>query len=204
MWTTITIDPETHSLYASTGNPSLDYEGSGRAGDNLYTDGVIVVDADTGKLKWYVQQNPHDVRDYDTTAAPVIYSVGKRNMMAVGSKDARLYFYDRDTHALVARRDLTQRINAAGLLPIGKPTRVCPGTLGGVQWNGPSFDPNNGMVFVNTVDWCVGITPKPASDNAPAGGILTFYRTEPPRGWLRAFDAATGKMKFPAFLKIGG
>lgn len=196
MWTTITIDPATRSLYASTGNPYLDFDGSERPGDNLYTDSVIVLDADSGKLKWYIQQNPHDVRDWDTAAAPVLYAMGGRNLMAVGSKDARLYLYDRDRHTLVTQRELIERQNATGVLPSGKPTHVCPGGLGGVEWNGPAFDPSIGLLFVNTNDWCMTLTPQNPGDFMPAGGVPVLDPPDKARGWLRAFDAATGNERW--------
>jgi alcohol dehydrogenase (cytochrome c) len=192
MWTTISVDPATRSLYASTGNPYLDFDGSERPGDNLYTDSVIVLDADSGKLKWYVQQIPHDVRDWDTAAAPVLYAAQGRNMMAVGSKGAQLFLYDRDRRTLIARRDLIERQNATGVLPPGIPTHVCPGGLGGVEWNGPAFDPSTGLVFVNTDDWCMTLTPQKLGDFMPAGGIPALDPADKARGWLRAFDAVTG------------
>jgi len=192
MWTTISVDPATRRLYVSTGNPYLDFDGSQRAGSNLYTDSVVVLDADTGRLKWYVQQNPHDVRDWDTAAAPVLYSAGGHQMMAVGSKDGRLYLYDRDNHTLLLHRDLVVRENDTGALPPGKPTHVCPGTVGGVEWNGPAYDPANILLFVNTDDWCVTITPQNHDDFIPSGGVPVFDPPEKAQGWLRAFDAATG------------
>src|SRR5436853_2711634 len=36
-----------------------------RLGDNLYSDSVLALDADTGKLKWHYQFTPHDEVDYD-------------------------------------------------------------------------------------------------------------------------------------------
>jgi PQQ-dependent dehydrogenase (methanol/ethanol family) len=203
MWTTITVDPATRSLYASTGNPYLDFDGSKRQGANLYTDAVVVLDADTGKLKWYVQQNPHDVRDWDTSAAPMLYTVGGRNMMAVGSKDARLYLYDRDRHSQVARRDLTQRVNDVGVLAPGLANRVCPGAVGGVEWNGPAFDPTDKLLFVSVVDWCMTVTPPGSAaaaatqDASVTGGVsVVMDASDKARGWLRAFDAATGEERW--------
>jgi hypothetical protein len=109
----------------------------------------------------------------------------------VGTKDARLYLYDRDAHDLIVRRDLTRRENATGILPPGVPTHVCPGSLGGVEWNGPAFDPANGLLYVNTVDWCVTITPQTSKERNPGGGTPAFDPPEKARGWLRAFDAFT-------------
>ena len=43
-----------------------------RPGDDLYTDCVLALDADTGKLKWYFQFTPHDLFDYDAEETPVL------------------------------------------------------------------------------------------------------------------------------------
>jgi alcohol dehydrogenase (cytochrome c) len=194
-WTTITVDPATRRLFVPLGNPGSDFDGRERPGANLYSNSIVVIDTDSGKLDWYVQQNPHDVHDWDTAAAPVIYDQEGAGFLAVGSKDARLYIYDRNSHALIARKDLTKRVNDT-LLLAETGTHVCPGFLGGVEWNGPAYDPLNRMVFVNTVDWCGTFKrAKNARENAQ-GGTGT---TDPPseaRGWLRAFDAASGEERW--------
>lgn len=195
-WTTITVEPATRRLYVPLGNPGLDFDGAARPGPNLYSDSIVVIDADTGKLEWYAQQNPHDVHDWDTAAAPVLYDLDQKRFMAVGSKDARLYLYDRDSHVLIARVNLTGRLNDTTPLSSAHGLHVCPGFLGGVEWNGPAYDPLDQMIFVNTVDWCGTFRrAKNAHENAQ-GGTGT---TDPPseaRGWLRAFDAATGEQRW--------
>jgi PQQ-dependent dehydrogenase (methanol/ethanol family) len=192
-WTTITVDPDTHSVFFPVGNPAPDLDDRPRPGDNLYTDSVIVLDADTGKLKWYVQQNPHDTHDWDTSAAPTIFDQEGRKFMAVGSKDARLYIYDRDSHALLAKTDLAQHLNTD--VPLSsKPVRVCPGIMGGVEWNGAAYDPSNRMLFINSVDWCATLT-RQDPEHPGAYGLGGAYTQDPPQqatGSLRAFDAATG------------
>jgi alcohol dehydrogenase (cytochrome c) len=193
-WTTITVDPAARLLYVSIGNPGSDYDGRARVGANLYTDSVIVLDPDTGHLQWYAQQNPHDTHDWDTAAAPLLYEQDGRKFVAVGSKDARLYIYDRDSHALLARKDLTaRRINDTLALTPGKPTYICPGTMGGVEWNGPAYDPAAGIVAVNTVDWCLTLTLEAKAGDNPYGiSALVMDPASQARGWLRAFAAATG------------
>jgi len=192
-WSTITVDPETHSVFLPVGNPAPDLDDRLRPGDNLYTDSVIVLDADTGKLRWYVQQNPHDTHDWDTGAAPTIFDQEGRKFLAVGSKDARLYIYDRDSHALLAKADLAQRLNTD--IPLStKPVRVCPGVMGGVEWNGAAYDPNNRMLFINSVDWCATLTQQDP-EHPGAYGLGGAYTQDPPQqatGSLRAFDAASG------------
>src|SRR5579863_6827578 len=64
-WVTGSYDPELNLVYWGTGNPGPDYEGKVRLGDNLYSDCVIALDADTGNLKWHFQFTPHDVNDID-------------------------------------------------------------------------------------------------------------------------------------------
>ena len=62
-WITGSYDPELNLVYWGTGNPGPDYNGEVRIGDNLYSDSVLALDADTGEMKWYFQFTPHDVHD---------------------------------------------------------------------------------------------------------------------------------------------
>ena len=70
-WTTGTYDPDLNLLYWPTGNPWPDFGGD-RPGDNLYSDCVLALDPDTGKMKWYFQFVPHDTHDWDANEAPVL------------------------------------------------------------------------------------------------------------------------------------
>ena len=55
-----------------TGNPGPDYDGAVREGDNLYSDSVVALDADSGELRWYFQFTPHDIHDWDSTQIPIL------------------------------------------------------------------------------------------------------------------------------------
>ena len=59
-------------VYFGTGNPGPDWNPAQRPGDNLYSDSVVALDADTGKLKWHFQFTPNDGNDYDSTHAEVL------------------------------------------------------------------------------------------------------------------------------------
>ena len=194
-WTSITVDPRTRELYVPIGNPGADMDGALRPGDNLYTDSVVVLNADTGKLDWYVQQVPHDTHDWDTAAAPAVYEIGDRKFMAVASKDGWLYLYDRDTKKLISKSEIDTHLNTDKPLVPGVEMRVCPSTLGGAEWNGPAFDPTNKMLFVNSVDWC-GVFKAQTSAGSTFGGSLKFDPFEQVTGWIHAFDAATGALKW--------
>ena len=64
-WMTGSFDPELNLLYWGVGNAAADLNAALRRGDNLYTDSVIALDPDTGKLQWHYQEIPQDVWDYD-------------------------------------------------------------------------------------------------------------------------------------------
>jgi alcohol dehydrogenase (cytochrome c) len=66
-WMTATYNPETETVFWGTGNPSPDYNGVGREGDNLYTDSMLALDPATGRRKWYFQFTPHDTHDWDAS-----------------------------------------------------------------------------------------------------------------------------------------
>jgi len=71
-WLTGTYDPQARLLYWVTGNPCPDYNGDERIGDNLYSDSVLALDPDTGKLRWYFQHTPHDLHDWDSVQTPML------------------------------------------------------------------------------------------------------------------------------------
>jgi alcohol dehydrogenase (cytochrome c) len=193
-WTTIHVDPATRRLYVPIGNPGSSLEGSVRPGDNLYTNSIVVLDIDTGKLDWYIQQVPHDVWDWDTAAAPVPYDVDGKAFVAVASKDGWLYLHDRKTRALLAKQQISTHLNT-DVKPTSQGVRVCPGTLGGAEWFGPAFDPENKMLFVGTVDWCATLFAQ-ATYRTPFGGSLRLDPVDQAKGWLRSFDAVTGAPKW--------
>ncbi len=70
IWMTGSYDPQLNLTYWGVGNVGPDYNGAQRPGDNLYTDSVVALDVDTGKLRWHYQFTPHDVYDYDSVQVP--------------------------------------------------------------------------------------------------------------------------------------
>ena len=64
-WTTGAYDVESDTLFWTTGNPSPDWNGEVRKGDNLFSDSLLAVDPATGERKWHFQFTPHDVWDFD-------------------------------------------------------------------------------------------------------------------------------------------
>ncbi|HKT32510.1 MAG TPA: PQQ-binding-like beta-propeller repeat protein [Gammaproteobacteria bacterium] len=197
MWTSYTLDPKTGELFVPVANPAPDYDPLHRPGDNLFTDSVVVLDARTGKLKWWYQLTHNDGLDYDLGAAPMLYSVNGAERVALGSKDGYLYSLNRRTHKLVFSTAVTT-IKNNNAVPTYAGVSVCPGPLGGVEWNGPAFDPQTHDIYVGAVDWCYiykrGKDYKFIPGSYFFGTSATPDSSIPSSGWLTAVDAATGKV----------
>jgi quinoprotein glucose dehydrogenase len=101
VWGFLTIDPDLGMLYMPFGQPTYDYYGADRKGQNLFGDCIVAVDAMTGKLKWYFQTVHHDLWDYDLSGPPVLFTInqdGKKiPALAEMSKTGFLYVLDRRT-----------------------------------------------------------------------------------------------------------
>jgi len=194
-WSTFAIEPKTHQLLASLGNPSPDYNGAPRAGDDLFSDSVASLGVETGAISWWVQQEPHDTHDWDTAAAPILFQVADQHRMAVASKDGWLYVYDSENHARLRRLEISPHWNAD--VPLG-PQEIyhCPGISGGAVWNGPAFSPRENLLIVNSVHWCgkTRLTDEHfVGGSSYFGGEHTWDPPEKAKGYTKAFDAATGR-----------
>ena len=101
VWGMFTIDTQRGILYMPFGEPTSDYWGGDRKGDNLFGTTLVAVDALTGKLKWYFQAVHHDTWDYDLAAPPVLFDVtvkGKKvPALAQLSKMGMLFILNRET-----------------------------------------------------------------------------------------------------------
>ena len=90
-WLTGSYDPELNLIYWGTGNPGPDLYGGDRKGDNLYSDSVVALDADTGRLKWHYQFTPHDLHDWDSTQIPMLldleYQGRPRKLLAFANRN---------------------------------------------------------------------------------------------------------------------
>lgn len=172
-WTTGAYDAETNTLFWTVGNPSPDWNGDARAGDNLYSDSVLALDPKTGKMKWHFQFTPHDVWDYDgnTQLFLVDTMVGGKPVKAIAQPNRNGYFYllDRNTGRFLSASQYVEQLTwAKGVDKKGRPivdpaamphenpsARVCPSNLGGMNgsWTG-AYDPATGLVFAPSIEAC--------------------------------------------------
>ena len=164
IWTTGSYDPELNLMYWGVGNPGPDWNGDGRPGDNLYTDSVIALDPDTGKLKWHYQYTPHDEFDYDATQIPVLADIQfngqPRKVLMQANRNGVFYVLDRTNGQFLKAAPFT-RVNwvngwdAKGrpnrvLSPTPEGTLVYPNNQGATNWYSPSFSPRTGLFYIPT------------------------------------------------------
>ena len=197
VWGAMTLDVTTGELFVPVGNPWPDIDIGYRPGENLFTDSIVVLDALTGKLKWWYQVSPRDWMDLDLAAAPVIYRAeGARDFLAIGGKDGYVTAVDRDTHKKLWRTPVTT-IEDIYKKPSPKGSRMCPGYAGGVEWNGPALDKLNHNLIVGAVDICFMVTLGKTNYKA---GQLNFGGAikpdGPATGWITALDSITGAMRW--------
>lgn len=99
VWNTPAVDPELGLIYFATGNTAPDLDGSKRAGDNLYANSIVAVNAETGEYNWHFQEVHHDIWDMDPTNPVILFDVeidGKlRKGLGQAGKTGWVYFLDR-------------------------------------------------------------------------------------------------------------
>ncbi|MGH9838869.1 MAG: PQQ-dependent dehydrogenase, methanol/ethanol family [Blastocatellia bacterium] len=233
-WMTGSYDPELNLIYWGVGNPSSDFYGGNREGDNLYTDSIVALDADTGKLKWHYQEIPHDIYDFDSAYESILIDVQrngrKEKLLVHPQKSGYTWVLDRVTGKYLGAWPHIETINwVKGFdkdgkhigrldLPAGKSTLVCPYWGGSRSWNHATYSPRTGWLYNHGIEWCGMITPIPQEAREGRGFVAGAITAAPPpngapHGHIDAFDPVTGakkwtvKMKYPltsSLLATGG
>ncbi len=154
IWVTGSYDPETNLTYWGTGNPNPGWNGDVRLpGDNLYSDSVVALDTDTGKLKWFYQFTPGDEFDWDSVQVPVLVDrdwKGKpRKLMLWANRNGFYYVLDRTTGEFLHGSAFVKQNWNVGFDAKGRPTKasdhvatyegtfIQPGVQGGTNWYSP-------------------------------------------------------------------
>jgi len=157
-------DPALNLTYWGVGNPSPDWNGDVRPGDNLYSDSVVALDADTGKLKWYYQFTPHDDLDFDSVQVPVLADIEwhgqRRKVILWANRNGFFYVLDRQTGQFLLGKPFVEVTWASGFDQKGRPvrvpgqtssaegTRIYPGNPGATSWYSPSYSPRTGLFYI--------------------------------------------------------
>ena len=225
-WMPGTYDTDTNTIYWGTANPAPLYDWAGadwmhtgaRPGTNLYTTSVIALDADTGKLKSYHQELPHDGWDFDSAIGEfVLLDLNGQKSIVHPNKGGFVFVYDRDlkvqnvypivnainfvkgidpkTGELSGRRDFSA----------GKQSEpLCPAINGGVSWNSGSYSPQTKLYYKIGNEWCIDLTvvkTTPVTEPVVQLNIGANFKLVPPPGGeiyghLDARDPITGAKKW--------
>ena len=161
-WLTGSYDPDLNLTYWGIGNPGPDWNPSQRPGDNLYSDSVVALNADTGELEWYFQFTPNDPYDYDSVQIPVLIDApdgagGTLKLMLWGNRNGFFYVLNRESGRFLSGSPFVDVNWASGLDDSGRPVltpqppgaTTFPGVQGGTNWYSPSYSPGTGLFYVS-------------------------------------------------------
>ena len=209
-WVPSTYDPELNLVYVGTGNPQPVIAGKGRKGDNLYTESIVALNLDSGKLVWHFQPSPHDTHDWDAVQTPVLFdgviNGAPRKLLAQASRNGYFFVLDRTNGKNIVTSEYVKTNWAKGVdakgQPIPNPAKepqtdgalVSPNQGGGANWPPPSYSPATGLFYVNATH---------------AYSVYYIYdENDKPEGWggndqggwaesmLQAIDYKTGKIRW--------
>jgi PQQ-dependent dehydrogenase (methanol/ethanol family) len=176
-WMPGAYDPASNTLYWGTANPAPLYDWAGdkwqdegpRPGTNLYTTSVLALDPDTGKLKSYFQELPHDAWDFDSALGEFV-SVERDGQKYIihPNKGGYIYVYDqnlkfKNAWPLVHYINFIQGVDKQGNLvgrrdlAEGSHKNLCPAIMGGVSWNSGTYDPETGLYYKVGNEWCIDL-----------------------------------------------
>jgi alcohol dehydrogenase (cytochrome c) len=214
-WMPGTYDPELNTVYWGTSNPAPDFDGGVRPGDDLYTDCVLALDPDDGKLKWYFQFTPHDLFDFDATETPVLldvqYKGQPRKLLVEANRNGFLYVLDRTDGRFLFAIPFVKKLNwAKGIDEKGRPIRtelqptadgmkVCPSFTGATNWYSPSFNAQTHLFYFLAQEDCGTflLKPEPFIEGRPyyATGVKRA-RGEKKEKILLAYNLDTGTFEW--------
>jgi alcohol dehydrogenase (cytochrome c) len=211
-WVTGAYDAAQNLIIWGTGNPSPDWNGDSRLGDNLYSDSAIALDADSGKLKWHFQFVPHDVHDWDAVQVPVLvddeWQGRPRKLVYWAHRNAFYYVLDRENGKFLLGKPFATQTWAKGLDDKGRPIRlpnidptpegtyVWPGVQGATNWYSPSYSPQTKLFYLAAWE-NRSVYRKGAQEYSPGnryiGSVpLIELPDEPGHGAIRALNPKTG------------
>jgi alcohol dehydrogenase (cytochrome c) len=199
VWNTGAYDPELNLTYWGTGNPAppgvFGASPEVRQGDNLFSNSLVALDADSGARRWHFQFTPHDNQDWDSAHVPVLADItwqGRtRKAIISANKNGLLYVLDRATGEFLLGKPFVEVNWLSGLDQRGRPLRTLTKVLGSEEplvkpgsatnWYPPSYSRATGLFYVA------------AWERSREMG--TFSRG-PSYAAIRAFDPSTAERKW--------
>jgi PQQ-dependent dehydrogenase (methanol/ethanol family) len=194
VWQSPTVDLQRRLVIFNVGNASPDLESDVRPGENLYTNSIVALDLDTGKLKWYFQEVPHDAWDLDAASPVILVDVtdgaGKKvAAVAQAGKTGWVYVVDRNTGKPIRRSDAFVPQTNMFARPTIDGVRMLPGANGGSEWSPAAYSPETGYMYV------LGI-------HQPMLYKVKKEKLTPPAFWLGGLFLPTGEDQYGLFSAV--
>ncbi len=214
-WMTGSYDPALNLIYWGSGNPGPNWNGDERAGDNLFSNCLLAIDADTSGFRWHFQFTPHDVWAWDAAQVPVLVDApfkGKpRKLIVTPNRNGFYYVLDRASGEFLlavpfVKQTWAERIDEKGR-PVVKPdaipstagAKVYPSPEGATNWYSPAFSPITGLLYAAVREAGAVMYKAPAlfrPGSLFAGGSWRPVPGEEARGAVRALQLEDGRMKW--------
>jgi alcohol dehydrogenase (cytochrome c) len=214
-WLTGSYDPESKTVYWTTGNAGPDFNGDNRKGDNLYTCSILAIDVNTGKLKWHFQATPHDEWDWDAVQPVLLLDTAwqgqPRKLLVQANRNGFLYVLDRTNGKMLLAKPLVKKVTwAKSILEDGRPLMnpnqnptaegnlICPSVSGATNFFSSSFSPETGLFYVHTLESCALFSKQPSGEWTAGTGYMGGGGRRVPeekiQKFVRAYDIRTGKV----------
>lgn len=221
-WGHGSYDPELGLIYWGVGHAGPDYDARNRPGDNLYTQTVVALEPETGRMRWFFQFTPNGAYDFDSAGIPVLVDreVGgrMRKLLVTANRNGFYYVLDRETGEFIEGAQFAYQTWADGLDENGRPLRregmipsyegtvIAPSPEGATNWWSPTYLPATGLFYVNAYDAVARyfIADQEYHPGQGFNGGFPQIVTEEEAGFeykvaIRALDALTGELvwEFP-------
>lgn len=184
VWVTGSYDPDLNLTYWGIGNPGPDWNAAQRPGDNLYSDAVVALNADTGQLVWHFQFTPNDGYDYDAVQVPVLadmqWNGQQRRLMFWANRNGYFYVLDREDGEFLLGQPFVRVNWSSGLDANGRPIPTpqpegmptYPGNQGGTNWYPPAYSPRTELFYFAAWDNYATIYRPEESEYQPGRAFL--------------------------------
>lgn len=217
VWLTGTYDPEQNLVFFGVGNPAP-WDANLRKGANLYTNSVLALDVDTGKIKWFHQYHPNDSWDIDTPNEHLLLTITRDGQKVPitfqPNKTGFFWSLDRSNGKFVSAarfgKNITiwsgvdpetgKLIENPGMRPAAgaPPMNICPAIFGSRNWAHAAYHPGTGFVYLPSLELCNKYSiAKEIQYKRGAlyiGADFTAYAPQEQAGAVRAIDPAKGKI----------
>jgi len=214
-WLTGSYDAELNTLYWAVGNPGPDYNPDIRRGDNLYSDCVLALDPDTGRLKWHYQFTPNDGHDWDSQEDMVLADQmidGKiRKLLLHADRNGMFYVLDRTDGQFLWAKPFVKVTWHKGFDAKGRPI-INPGSSvtpqgqivypagSATNFQAPSYDKATGDLYLYFNDAQGFVASAPAiyerGKQFLGRGAVMPPEAPPPSQGIAAMDSRTGKLRW--------